>query len=951
MSTPRATPGWVGRDSELARIVARAVDPASAEAVFVICGVAGIGKTELAIRALDEVGRARGWRDPRSVAISLPPGADAAHALAALREACRIAERPEPANTLEAALAPIIDALEVQPTLLRIDDLHHLADAEAGALIGTLTRHLRSTCAVATSRKELAIPPPNPAACVTRLAPLPAADARRMVELLADTLDLGAVDAVAIAERAGGSPFYIRHEVAALAGGPASSVRDVLDQALRQLDAPARTLLLRASVTEVAFERAAIAPIGDPAFAALVHRLWIDVREGVVRPHDLVRDAVCRTAAPDEIRAAYAWAAAAQRARFETAPGTHVMHGLEALRLLRAAGDRGGALGFLLAHHRTFSRAGLDHRLLEALVALRGDPATDFAIDLARAHVLLRLSRIAEARALLGELAGDPCAQASTIYHGLASSVAMRTGDLRAVEASLRAALALPASERQRQRIALYLADLHAIRGFAALATGLAGPPPADPTTGAAARWVRSRAIAMIFDQRHADAAAVAAAHRTAVAPRVLDLDVQIAMLEVVALTELGAADAAQALVASHLLPAARSGALREKVARCYAGLAAWAAGDLAAAERDLAAVLAYLATHRDDVLGGIVAHYLGRVRLAAGDPAAALPLLAATAARSAEMGFALAPLAHTYAALAQLELGALATAADMLAAVHASGLAGPARAFVAAVGVRLAVARGEPADAAALTDDLDRAELAHDAEAARRALDHHAAHGARGLAARAALALAICHARAGGRADRVIAREALARAQPLVDPGLAARAVVVAAALDPATADDRLATALAASLTTARGHALLRAALERRASPALSAPDRALLADLGLLDAPAARPDLLVDLATSSIANAAGTRVRGRPMLCELLARLVEADGQPVEAAALYCAVWSAPAYHPLRHRNTLYAAINRLRGVLAPLFPEHAELIATGPSGWSLRRDLVTARVVRPA
>ncbi|MEJ7603130.1 MAG: hypothetical protein WKG01_34905 [Kofleriaceae bacterium] len=981
--TPRATPTFVGRESELARIL----DRVGSEAVFLICGVAGIGKTELAIRAVEQIARLRDRNDLRTFTVALRPGMHVSHAIAQLRLACRLTGRPG-TTTLEDALGPIVEQLEETSALVRLDDVHVLPDEDAGLLLGYFARHLHTARVVATSRREIPIPVECPAPCVTRLAPLGAADARRMVERLAETLGVTGLDAHEIVRRCGGSPFYIRHQVATLHHGRLPAGGDVLELSLRQLDADARDVLLRIAVVEVPLEPAAFASDiagGEAAFNALINRFLVDVRDGLVKPHDLVRDTVLRTTPIEERRVVYRWAVKTHLARFEVDPVAHVMHGLEVLRLLRAAGDRDQQLAFMLAHQRVISRAGLDHLLLESLEELRGGaPEIDFAIDLARAHILLRQSQIADARALLEARAEDPLATSSPAYYALVSSVAMRSGDLGAVGVALRAALALATTGGTRRRLTLYLTDLHSIRGLGPLARSMLGTAElaggATSDTGKV-RWLRSRLINLIFDQQFIEAADTARAHRLAVAPRALDLDIQIAMLEVVALAELGEATAARALVDEVLVPAARSGALREKVVRFYVGRAALAEGDLSAARCELEAAHAYVVAHKDAVMTGIAGHFLGRALLANGHLMAAYEMFAESTNRGERAGFALAALGRVYMARTLVELGRSAEARPILDAVLASSLGGRARALAHRVMARVCAAGGDPGAArhqlgvaallvagdasAALELAMDRAELelVHGdvglaIDDARRALEHYAARGARYDEARAALVLATGHAVAGGRADHVIAREALAHARRLAEAGgyeeLMPRCIVVFAALEVASgrraqAQAQLAAAVAMRYTSAGCDvALLTSALEGVPHPALTPAQRALLAALGLVTTGAAPVDLTVDLALGSITAANGTAIRGRPLLCKVMVTLIEADGRPAGPEALYRAVWESAEYHPLRHRNTLYAAINRLRGVLAELLPDRGELIVTGPTGWYLRTAVVTTRIL---
>ncbi|HUQ06011.1 MAG TPA: winged helix-turn-helix domain-containing protein [Kofleriaceae bacterium] len=87
----------------------------------------------------------------------------------------------------------------------------------------------------------------------------------------------------------------------------------------------------------------------------------------------------------------------------------------------------------------------------------------------------------------------------------------------------------------------------------------------------------------------------------------------------------------------------------------------------------------------------------------------------------------------------------------------------------------------------------------------------------------------------------------------------------------------------------------------------------------------------------------------RGRPLACELLAALVDADGAVVSAEQLFVGVWGGREYHPLRHRNTVYVAVKRLRQTLKALLQDEREVIETAAGGWRVA-DGVDIAVVRP-
>ncbi|MCB9559680.1 MAG: helix-turn-helix domain-containing protein [Kofleriaceae bacterium] len=108
----------------------------------------------------------------------------------------------------------------------------------------------------------------------------------------------------------------------------------------------------------------------------------------------------------------------------------------------------------------------------------------------------------------------------------------------------------------------------------------------------------------------------------------------------------------------------------------------------------------------------------------------------------------------------------------------------------------------------------------------------------------------------------------------------------------------------------------------------------------------------VVVEPSRSTITAATGGEVRvdrGRPLACELLAALVEAQGAAVSAEQLFLGVWGGHEYHPLRHRNTVYVAVKRLRQTLRTLLEDDRELIETTAAGWRLV-DHVDVAVIRP-
>jgi len=74
-----------------------------------------------------------------------------------------------------------------------------------------------------------------------------------------------------------------------------------------------------------------------------------------------------------------------------------------------------------------------------------------------------------------------------------------------------------------------------------------------------------------------------------------------------------------------------------------------------------------------------------------------------------------------------------------------------------------------------------------------------------------------------------------------------------------------------------------------------------------------------------------------------ELLLQLSDGSAQK-SVEELYLTVWRASSYHPLRHRNTVYVAINRLRGGVERLLGREL-LQRHGEAGYSLMPNVAVA------
>ena len=686
---------------------------------------------------------------------------------------------------------------------------------------------------------------------------------------------------------------------------------------------------------------------------------------------------------------------------------------IEAIHHLVAAGDVDEAWERCQEHYRVIAAAGLDHLLLDSLRALAAgaDDARD-AIGLMQARILVRRSLIAQAADVLGALGPARGSLRALRLAGEVAQRRGRLGEAEALFRAAREQAASPA-ERFSVALELADTTSLRGHGPSArdvLAAALAEHPEA--TAREWARWGWSRALSFLIEERFADCAAVVGEALAAIRGAGLeDLEVLLVMLEVLARAECDDLAGARALL-ERVMRAAAAGALREHVGALYAGVVAHAAGDLAAARVALDGAYAYLDDHGDQVMASIAGYYMTRTLAALGEVAGAVELSGrmAQVAQAAELD-TLAAHGRASQAEALLLAGRAADARAQAEATLASRWLGPqAQRMARATLARLAALDGDlgearrQLDAVAPATELDAEALG--AAATRAALDLERAglelHGGDARAAIAAAGRALEHYRRCGRRG-VYARALVARAGALIaagdEAGLAealaltsdaeaiaadtghlrvrARAALLRAAIaarrgDPSTARAELLAAVhagVADLAHGEGRSVRAALGELAPSPG----QRALLATLGLLPGASHRVGgrgrsqvvddaaleraraahlLVVEPVRAVITCNAGGEVRvdrGRPLACELFAALIEAEGGVVSAEQLFLGVWGGREYHPLRHRNTVYVAVKRLRQTLKALLASDREVIETAAGGWRVA-DGVDAVVVRP-
>jgi tetratricopeptide (TPR) repeat protein len=730
---------------------------------------------------------------------------------------------------------------------------------------------------------------------------------------------------------------------------------DVLANEIANLEPQARRALMVAALGagRLGPEELGVSPV---AIGELTRRFLIDVERGVALVHDLVREALPVDGKPEAYREV-------ARALLER-PNRSPLDLVAAIQALQAAGDAFDAWEIYRAQLRELVGGGVAHLLLDTLAHLRDVlPQERFAIDLARARTLLARSRVADAQALLEKVIATSAGRSSARALGLLGTTLERAGRLRRAEDVFRDALARASDARERFEIMVELANLRSLRGDGASARALLDEASRLRPSASAHEQRRHRhalIVSWVYDERYAEAA------------RVPDVEAAGRSFELRALALLARAESEDLDGAKRLLDELRAGDGDDPALVPYDGLLRVLQGDVRAARNHLERAANGLEADDDRALALLAGHYLGHALLVLGEPDAAAKVLERLTARAAEAEMDSTE-AHNrgVAALAAVEAGRLDDALAIASKLDGAGIPARARFWAGVVKGKVLALRGDPAAARAaievavaavpgadrdVADGLATLELAEiellggdparAAQLASAAAHRHAAAGRRWLEARALVTRGLALASTKSPADGMLAARDFAAAYAIAEPrghaGVLARIAVGAASLhtrdhDRATADAELDEVLAAAPgpSTSIDLQLLRAARATTPPPGALLGIEKLMTALGLRTDPPPC-DLVVDLSRHAItAPNTGRVVRGHPVTAALLAHLVEHDG--VDAEALYLQVWRGREYHALRHRNTVYVGICRLRRALEHLLPGRT-VIETTPAGWRL-------------
>ncbi|UQA56720.1 ATP-binding protein [Polyangium aurulentum] len=871
---PRPVSGFVGREAELSRV--RALLPR--ETLFLIYGVAGIGKSELVYKIVEEARALPALRRASTVALAARGGLGGEHLVASLRMRLGAAA-PEPHTGLGDDLEAVARALEARPALVFIDDAHNLDAEGAGDVLGYLARHVSRSRIFVASRLELLLPADTPPPVICRLQPLSRDATAELAASLSHTLGESPPDPAEVFARSGGSPLYVLREVSKLRYATRRG-DDALAAALRELPPSLRQTLLLSCLLSGRFSLTALQDV--EAAWELSRRFLIDIDRGMIIVHDLIGQALRRDAPPEELAAARREAASLLLRRAEAAPRDRValvaQDVIEAIGHLAAAGEPALAWEAVERWHRTLVHGAWDRVALEILPALHaalpeqhaavglpdGEQAEDLLARLAMLELVCRCAcdEVDTAAALLKRIGGRVNAKVAALYHGLLHHA---RGELPEARAALDGAY----------------------RHFSA---------HGDLLPAAVASHYLALTLLGLGDVEEAQAAASRAARHVSDG-RLGSLDAHVAVLEArVHLQALRLGEAGEALSSLLGKPAGATYPWAETQAQALGALLCGLHGEakaaLAALDRAAEHALAdgTMACRRELDLAA------AEVLLLSGDAAGACARAAAAQAYYEARGRR-----HLEAQAALLRAAALVVlAAEPGDAAEALGEAEAHLSVAQALGERhgYALAWAPPVAAALWRRRGDERRARAELSEAFRLLG---AAGARGrppqdleshLLRRAAAALELPGAEDAGGGP--------------CPPGPAA--LVRALGLSPRE----------------------QAVVTRWRGPAPEAEGRG-----------AVEYDLVVDLQRNVIRSPGREQqVTGRPLLCALLAHLLPDDGV-YSAERLFYEVWGGREYHPLRHRNTIYVAITRLRRALAELLPGR-EVVETTPLGWRLVADI---------
>jgi tetratricopeptide (TPR) repeat protein len=947
---------FVGRTEQSTRLV----ELCARHRVALVYGPAGIGKTELVVRALDE--EVRRSRLPPAAYVSV---AGATGQVDLLERTAYALRRRRPAVRGSDASGAFAEMLERCGASLVWDDVHDAPDDAVTPFVDAFLRQRGPSRLVLAGRRMIV----HPAVPALELGPLAPEAARQLVRELATACGLaGGAD---LAVPSSGNPLLLHLAVAELQAGGSAVIADDPNVGLRRavdrlaMDTGRRVLEVLAA-TELPVDASAL----EDACGSDVE----PVLDGLRRRMLLVEDgnSVGLTAgARHVVRAAIGvetstetWLTLVRIAERGLAGSPGGPDSLLTLaRALARTGRRGEALRLLETHvaARTAAPLGALERVIRDIA---GDPDAAPAALLLLGRERLRCGEFDAARAVLDEV--EPLIAVPALHRRrlvLRAQAHVRAGEPGLARQDLEQALAL-AGGRRSPSIEIGLGELAILRGDMreACQTLVRLVPVVRDSPRLASRCATALAMAYVLEQRYDIATAWTRRARLAYRRAVSPPETVVGAIDILATIGLDRVDVVASRYARESERRERDEPLLRGIVALYPVGILWRRGEFERCMALAAPALEGLDDRADRVAKAFVASYLVRAAIGLGQFDLAAQFLHIVRAAASERGLAGLTL------LCEMSSAALA---------DARGEPEQARRFAmraVAVSPRSPYAREE---AKAFDDDeqvtfparvagqpcavrahaamreaercLRRGDPASAVGPARKAEEWYRQTGLRYELARCLLARGEALARMG---DADAANGVLAECDALATAG-GYRPISTAIALVRASLADRtgdletyvrelvIASRRAGrdltdeSLCRACARVGLSAAVEGRreqrpfagivARLQLGRPATALLSVgarmflLGPDETPPVSADLTVDLERARLVSGADTCDLARQqLLLSLLDHLVAAGREGATAEELFLRVWGGSEYHPLRRRSSIYMALTRLRRLL---------------------------------
>lgn len=928
---------FLGRREELERLQ-------TPEAVTLIYGLPGIGKSELAYHVEGMLLSA----DPamRATRVIVEPHHEVVFCSYLL---ARLTGR-------SGGLAELVDELATTPRVLIIDDAHAAPTAVAELIDALVRRHEPRSRVLVTSRSAL---PLVTTPIVIKLGPLEPDESRELALHLAKRQGVELSNLDDLLARAGGSPLLLRHLVAgrrreATSKDPIRASIDILDSETR------RSLIQLAAVSGCSHSRLIATRLvtDDHVFDLLAENFLVDAGPERVIVHGLVRDRVMGDADPDLIAGSRKTAAIVLWEDYEQ--HHQPIAAVESICLTALSGDLDEAFVRVRAANRAIAFAGLDHLLLPVLdrLASLGKPE---AILLA-ARIYLRMAQIDKAEASLKTLPESEQSRLLTLL--TKATISERACRLDAATAELHQAFALVPGQRPKAALMMRLALVRALAGDDRSAEKLATEIDDSIDSSCDLDVARRSWMNAILHALHLDwPACLTVIHdgrqaaRRANAP---DLDFLLLLIELLATSEGGDIRKVRGLLAE-VEELHASDHLRRRMSELYVGIAELAAGHVERAVKRLEHAYHEHTSHHDTLLALLAGHFWGRALVMHGEMARAIDVLQQVVARAKETGVhPLVPPGELFLARGLLTVGRVSEALELVTRY----LGHPNIAIAAEAAAQLALAhafRGEIERARIELQPAFALMTGREPAWANLALDLAYVELLGGDPERArAAALSVLEdegrsARPYSRGRALFILAATDLAAGMFDSAITELAEIDALAAETGMNFLRVRTALLRSATSHAGGSILERVPAEQQPGYVGIlrvlglrPDTMIVTsragrvhtEVGFLPQVARHHDLLVDIGSGRILGRSGMMVEGRGVAAAILVTLAESL-EPVGAERLYQVVWGGHDYHPLRHRNTLYIALNRTRKLLAELH-ETGEVIRREGSGWTIAPDI---------